>query len=121
MDGVIDEHDRPYSKYGHLSNSTIAHRFNFDLLGIKTIERRRLHNNRLSRKMYAITCRTSTNIQDILSEIREQFSADVLQYICVSTDACEQSVVFPRIYIQILLTRVKNKYDWFLDKITGMY
>jgi hypothetical protein len=30
----------------------------FDLTGIKTIEKRRLNNDRMSRQMFAITCHT---------------------------------------------------------------
>lgn len=82
FDGFVTEHDRPYSEYGHLGsharkvlqkrisntdidNRTIAHRFHFDLADEKTGERRRLNNRRLSRHIYAITCRTQTDSQSI--------------------------------------------------------
>jgi hypothetical protein len=77
MADLIDKHDRPYSEYGHLSMSpvfrrlkhiliticdlgheTIARKCRFDLLGTKTAGKRRLNKDRMSRKMYAITCRT---------------------------------------------------------------
>jgi hypothetical protein len=75
MIGQIAEHDRPFSEYGHLSNyyycyyihlcvcdldhEMIQHRCRFDLVGIKTATKRFMNNNRMSRKMYAITCHTN--------------------------------------------------------------
>ena len=41
-----------------LDHETILRKCRFDLAGIKTNERRRLDNDRMSRQMYAITCHT---------------------------------------------------------------
>ena len=43
----------------HLDHETILRKCRFDLAGIKTNERRRLDNDRMSRQMYAIMCHTS--------------------------------------------------------------
>jgi hypothetical protein len=41
-----------------LGHETILRKSRFDLAGTKTAEKRRLNNDRMSRQMYAITCRT---------------------------------------------------------------
>ena len=41
-----------------LGHETIFRKCRFDLAGTNTAEKRRLNNERMSRQMYAVTCRT---------------------------------------------------------------
>ena len=74
MIGMISDHDRPYSEYGHLRKSdfqldyvvdpcdldaeSIARQSEFDLQGTETAKKRRLQKSRMQTRMFAITCRT---------------------------------------------------------------
>ena len=44
-----------------LDHKMIARKFRFDLVGLKTAQKRFLNNDRMSRQMYAITCRTNVS------------------------------------------------------------
>ena len=52
-------------------------------------------------------------------EIHRQFHTEHLQYVCISMNYCEIASTNRQIYIQIILTKVTNKFGWFLDGITG--
>ncbi|CAF1273775.1 unnamed protein product [Rotaria sp. Silwood1] len=97
----------------------IARKFRFDLIGNKTFEKRLLNNDRMSKQMYAITCYTDIRKEYVMREICRQFSLDIIQYACVSVDHSPTTTEYFTMYIQILLKRNKNKFGWFLDKITG--
>ena len=76
--GLINDHDRPYSEYGHLSMTasfanviysidgydlgadTICQEFKFDLAGVETVKKRNSNNFRMVFRMFAIFCRTKT-------------------------------------------------------------
>ncbi|CAF5162417.1 unnamed protein product, partial [Rotaria sp. Silwood1] len=50
MVGSITEHDRPYSKYGHLDQNTLRRKFRFDVSAAQTLRKRRAKKCRLARK-----------------------------------------------------------------------
>ncbi|CAF3400154.1 unnamed protein product, partial [Rotaria sp. Silwood2] len=124
--GPISDHDRPYSKYGHLDEKIFSRRFRFDVSGLRTLGKRLINKCRMARRMYAISCHTSTSKENILMEICRQFPLQSIQYICISMDRPQIITTtttttangLPTVYIQIILKKVVNKKLWFLDKVT---
>ncbi|CAF1624357.1 unnamed protein product [Rotaria sp. Silwood1] len=66
MVGSITEHDRPYSKYGHLDQNTLRRKFRFDVSAAQTLRKRRAKKCRLARKMYAVICHSNISNGDFI-------------------------------------------------------
>ncbi|CAF3880719.1 unnamed protein product [Rotaria sp. Silwood1] len=149
MVGPVTEHDRPYSKYGHLSmhkafypiplvstffflnlldQNILRCKFRFDVSGVQTLRKRRANKCRSARKMYAIICHTNISKENIIMEIYRHFPLPIIHYICVSvenpqiittTTTTTTANLLSTFYIQIILKKIINKKIWFLDKVTG--
>ncbi|CAF2806097.1 unnamed protein product [Rotaria sp. Silwood2] len=124
MVGSISEHDRPYSKYGHLDANILHYRFCFDICGERTLSKRLADKCRIARKMFAIICHTNISKEEIIMELFRQYPLALIQYICISSNDRQHR---PRktanmrstYYIQIIFKRTLNKKIWFLDAVTG--
>ncbi|CAF5008835.1 unnamed protein product [Rotaria sp. Silwood1] len=128
MVGPVTEHDRPYSKYGHLNQNILRCKFRFDVSGVQTLRKRRANKCRSARKMYAIICHTNISKENIIMEIYRHFPLPIIHYICVSvenpqiittTTTTTTANLLSTFYIQIILKKIINKKIWFLDKVTG--
>ena len=113
--GLVDDHDRPFAKYGHLDRATIAEECRFQLQPPPSASTKSLD---LYAKSLAITVWTNVSKERVLDYIKEEFGISKLQYICV----CEEisSVNHQRhLHVQIIFKeRIRRKRP-FLDEITG--
>ena len=112
--GPVDDHDRPFAKYGHLDRATIAEECGFQFQppssSTKSLD--------LYAKSFAITAWTNVSTASVLAHIKEEFRISKLQYICV----CEEisAVNHQRhIHVQIILKERTRRRRPFLDEITG--
>ena len=112
--GLVDDHDRPFAKYGHLDRVTIAEECGFHFQPASSSTK----SLDLYAKSFAITAWTNVSTESVLGHIKEEFGISKLQYICV----CEEvsAVNHQRhLYVQIIFNERTRRKRPFLDEITG--
>ncbi|CAF1056988.1 unnamed protein product, partial [Rotaria magnacalcarata] len=115
--GFVNEHDRPYAQYGHLSADQIEQQFNFDLEGVETDAKRRQNHVRFAVHRLNMMCKTEATKEFIMENIRLKFN-DKIQYVCVGVDR-ESTDLKRQIYIQIIFNGKINEKKWFLDTVSS--
>ncbi|CAF1491267.1 unnamed protein product [Rotaria sp. Silwood1] len=110
--GHVEDHDRPYAKYGHLNREIIAQECNFNLQSSPTSYIPRLHA-----KSFAITSMTNVSKELVMKKIKEEFGIENIQYICIGEEISELNHQ-RHLHIQIIFKDRIDRRKPFLDDIT---
>ncbi|CAF1511608.1 unnamed protein product [Adineta ricciae] len=110
--GPVNDHDRPYAEYGHLSRDTIAQELNFNLQATPTAAIPRLHA-----KSFAITAMTDVSKETVMNYIKAEFGINNIQYICISEELSELNHR-RHLHVQIIFKAIIDRRKPFLDDIT---
>jgi hypothetical protein len=116
--GPVEDHDRPYADYGHLNRQTIAQECQFNLQPSSTsTSHQQQQSIRLHAKSFAITSWTNVSKDLVMSQIKDEFGIENIQYICISEEISELNHQ-PHLHIQIILKEKVDRRKPFLDEIT---
>ena len=117
--GTVSERDRPSADYGHLDRATLAQEFQFYLQPPATTNQTSSSSSsiRLHAKSFAITAWTDISKDLVMTEIKNEFGIENIQYVCIGEEISELNHR-QHLHIQIILKEKIDRRKPFLDDIT---